>query len=104
LDTLAQTYNVIIWKHCFPGSLIDEDSGTASVSSLEKQLQNYKLQYKALKQKMHQFPNVRFILWMGAVEAKNGSDIITEEQATRMKAFADWVRNQWDEKGDNIYI
>jgi hypothetical protein len=29
---------------------------------------------------------------------------ITVEQATNMKTFVDWVRNQWDETGDNIYI
>jgi hypothetical protein len=45
LETLTKTYNVIIWKHCFPGSLIDADSGDANVASPAKQIQNYKLQY-----------------------------------------------------------
>lgn len=101
LETLTQTYNVIIWKHCFPVSDIEADSGSASVSSSTKSLQNYKLQYAALKTKMHEFPNTRFIVWTGA--ARKSSETNAANSA-RAKEFFDWVKNTWDESGDNIFI
>jgi hypothetical protein len=62
---------------------------------------NYKLQYNALKEKMHFFPNTKFIAWTGAanVQATTG-----EAEATRAKEFFDWVRDEWDEPGDNIFV
>lgn len=101
LEKLTKDYQVIIWKHCYPGSAIDEDSGKPSVQSDEKTLGNYKLQYAALKKKMREFPQVRFIVWTLALELKGNID---ESQAKRSRAFVDWVKDEWDEKGDNIYI
>lgn len=101
LESLARKYDVIIWKQCFPGSEIEEDGGSPSVSSKVKTLENYKLQYAALKKKMREFPNVRFIVWTPAVEL-NGN--IDAAQAKRTRDFAKWVVQDWDEKGDNIFV
>ncbi len=101
LETLTQTYNVIVWKHCYPVSGIEADSGSASISSSTKSQQNYKLQYAALKTKMHEFPNTRFIVWTGAALKSDSTD---PDSAIRAKAFFDWVKNTWDESGDNIFI
>ena len=101
LEMLTAQYNVIVWKHCFPVSDIEADTGSASVSSATKTLENYKLQYAALKTKMHEFPNTRFIVWTGSarIEAET-----TPEQATRAREFATWVKQTWDEPGDNIFV
>lgn len=101
LEMLAQAYDVIVFKHCFPVSGIGADSGAASVSSSAKTLQNYKLQYNALKTKMHEFPDKRFIVWTGAALVQGATNA---DQATRAKQFADWVRTEWDEPGDNIFV
>ena len=101
LEILTRQYNVIVFKHCFPVSGIEPDTGKGDVSSSEKRIENYKLQYQGLKKKMRQFPKTRFLVWTGAALTKENTD---EASARRAKAFFDWVRNKWDEKGDNIYI
>ena len=101
LDMLAQNYDVIVFKHCYPVSGIEADSGTASVSSETKSLQNYYLQYAALKTRMLQFPTKKFIVWTGA--ALRAVDT-TVDQANRSKTFFDWVKGTWDQPGDNIFV
>jgi hypothetical protein len=101
LETLTQTYDVIVWKHCFPVSGIGPDTGNADVASGSQTMENYKLQYAALKTKMHQFPNKRFLVWTGAALTQNSTD---EASATRARTFFTWVKNTWDEPGDNIFI
>ena len=53
LEILTQKYDLIIFKHCYPVSDIIADSNHADINSSVKSLENYKLQYLALKQKMH---------------------------------------------------
>jgi len=101
LEMLTPKYDVIVLKHCFPVSNIEADDGAGDVASEDKRLANYKLQYAALKKKMREFPQVRFIVWTGAAQVKSDVD---EASARRAKAFFDWVRTEWDEKGDNIYV
>lgn len=100
LEMLTKTCQLIVFKHCFPVSGIEADGETAA-SSPDKTLANYKLQYAALKAKLKTFPNVRFVVWTGAALLKAET---SPEQADRAKAFFDWVKNVWDEPGDNIYV
>lgn len=101
LEILTAKYEVIIFKHCFPVSRILDDTGTPNIDSDEKRIENYKLQYNALKQKMHEFPNNKFIVWTPAVCTKNK---MTEDEAKRTYQFYRWMVDDWDEKGDNIFI
>jgi len=101
LEMLTKEYDVIIFKHCFPGSNIQVDTDSSKVDSDYKSIANYKLQYEALKAKMHEFPKAKFILWTGAAQVKSQ---ITEEEAKRAKEFFTWVKNEWDSPGDNIFI
>ncbi len=101
LEILTQQYDVIIWKHCFPVSNILEDTGSPDINSQSKRIENYKLQYAALKTKMRQFSNTKFIVWTGAALVRNAT---SEAKATRARSFFNWVRNEWDEAGDNIYL
>jgi hypothetical protein len=100
LENLCAHYNLIIWKHCYPVTYIDQDSGTADPASDEKTLANYKAAYQALKAKMLSFPQNRFLVWTGAVVLASNCQ---PEQAQRLKDFRDWVVNEWDVEGDNIY-
>ena len=101
LEILAKYYDVIVWKHCFPVSGIEPDSGSPKVNSDVKSLENYKLQYQALREKMHQFPDTQFVVWTGAALVTNATD---EAQASRAQEFFGWVTASWDEPGDNIYV
>jgi len=101
LEILTKEYEVIIFKHCFPVSRILEDTGTPNIDSDEKRIENYKLQYNALKQKMHEFANNKFIVWTPAICIKNQ---ITEDEAKRTFQFYKWMIEEWDEDGDNIFV
>lgn len=101
LEELTKNYDVIIWKHCYPVSSILADTGSPNIDSDIKTEENYKLQYSALKTKMHEFPNTRFIVWTGAALVQGATN---SAAATRAQNFADWVKAVWDEPDDNIYI
>lgn len=101
LEILTKQYNVIIFKHCFPVSAVMPNTGNPNVGSNEKKIENYKLQYNALKKKLHEFPDTKFIIWTGAALLQNQTN---DSSARLAKEFFDWVKNVWDEKGDNIYI
>jgi len=101
LEILSEQYDLIIWKHCFPVSGIGPDTGNPDISSSSKTIENYMLQYNALKAKMLEFPSVKFIVWTGAALVESQT---TEEQAARSRTFFEWVKNEWDEPGDNIFI
>ncbi len=101
LDDLARSYDVIVFKHCFPVSQVKPDDGSPSASSREKTLANYKQQYDALKMRMHQFPQIRFIVWTGPALTQG---VTNPEDAERARQFSTWVKNTWDEKGDNIFV
>jgi hypothetical protein len=101
LEMLSKNYDVIVVKHCFPVSNIEEDTGRPDVASSEKRIENYRLQYAALKKKMAEFPKVRFLVWTGAAQVASDAD---EAMARRAKQFFDWVRTEWDQKGDNIFL
>ena len=101
LEMLTKKYKVIIFKHCFPVSNIISDTGNPNVDSEEKRLENYKLQYIKLKEKMKSFPETKFIVWTGAALSKDNT---TEDNAIRAREFRDWVIHKWDEPNDNIFI
>jgi hypothetical protein len=101
LKTLTAKYDLIIFKHCFPVSDIKEDLGNANIDSPEKRIENYKLQYEALKSKIHQFPDTKFLLWTGAALVKSET---TPENAARSREFFNWVVNEWDEENDNLFL
>lgn len=101
LEMLTEEYQVIIFKHCFPVCDIQADLDTADINSDFKTLQNYRLQYLALREKLHEFPNTKFILFTGAAMVKS---LVTEEEALRARNFFNWVTNDWDIPSDNIYL
>ena len=101
LEMLTKKYEVIIFKHCFPVSNVLEDDSVSSADSEKKTYGNYKLQYEALKQKMHEFPQTKFILWTGAALTKANT---TEENAKRAEEFFNWVKYEWNAPDDNIYL
>ena len=101
LEMLSKKYDVIVFKHCYPVSGILPDTGSPDVSSSEKRLENYRLQYEALAAKMRSLPDTKFIVWTGAAQVRSATD---EEQARRAREFFEWVTHEWDRPGDNIFV
>lgn len=101
LEILTKDYKVIIFKHCFPVSNIKKDLDEPDINSDIKTISNYKLQYNALRDKLHQFSDTKFILFTGAAQVK---DAITEEETVRAKEFYKWVVDEWDLPSDNIFL
>jgi hypothetical protein len=101
LEMLTRRYGLIVFKHCFPVSNIEPDVRQADVASRDKRLENYQLQYAALKAKLRQFPNTRFLVWTGAAQVRSDID---PAAAQRARDFFTWVRQEWDEPGDNIFL
>lgn len=101
LEILTQQYDVIIFKHCYPVSDIKGDLREPDIESADKRVGNYKLQYKALREAMRSFPKTKFIVWTGAARVRNR---ISLGSAKLAKEFFEWVKNEWDEKNDNIFV
>jgi hypothetical protein len=105
LDWFTSNYNVIIFKHCFPGAGIVADIGSPDVTSSIKSIENYKLQYRALRALMDSYPNNKFIIWTLAPLHRNATDT---ESSARAREFVNWVKNDWlteDSKTHpNIYV
>jgi len=101
LEILTGDYDVIIFKHCFPVSNIFPDNPEPDINSETKTLANYKLQYQALREKLLQFPDTKFILWTGAAQVQSA---VTEEEALRAREFFEWVIQDWDKNDDNIFL
>jgi hypothetical protein len=101
LEMLTKEFDIIIFKHCFPVSSIQEDDQNPDINSNKKTLANYKLQYNALKEKLKEFPDTRFIVWTGAALVEKAT---TTEEAIRAREFFAWVTTEWDETDDNIFI
>ena len=105
IENLVEDYRVIIFKHCFPGASIKADAGDPSVSSESKTLGNYKLQYRALREMMAQYPENLFIVWTLAPLHRLATN---PEDAARAGEFVDWVKEEWlteeDKDYDNIKV
>jgi len=101
MEILTKEYDVIIFKHCYPVSKIEQNTGKADVESPKKTVENYQLQYDALKKKMKEFPDTQFIVWTGAALNRTSTN---KQQAELAKTFFTWVKDKWDEKGDNIFV
>ena len=105
LGNILQSYDMVIYKHCFPGAGIGPDNGAAAVNSSVKTIGNYKLQYRALRGLMDQYPTKKFIIWTLAPLHRLET---TTEEAARAREFVNWVKSTWlteDGKSHpNIYI
>jgi hypothetical protein len=101
LEMLTKEYQVIVFKHCFPVCYIKDEDTIPNIDSQAKTLANYKVQYEAIKNKLHAFPETKFILFTGAAQVESN---ISEESAKLAKDFFIWVKTEWDIAQDNIYL
>lgn len=92
LASMANNYGLVIFKHCFPGSDIEPDTGTPDIKSDRKSLENYKLQYRALRNLMDGMPDKKFMVWTLVPLHRLAT---TPEKALRANEFVNWVKNKW---------
>ncbi len=95
LESMLERYDIIVFKHCFPGADILEDIATPSVSSKVKCLANYKLQYRALRDKMATYPSKHFVVWTLAPRHRLYNPSQSAVRAARAREFVNWVKNDW---------
>jgi hypothetical protein len=105
LESYAEDYELIILKHCYPGAAIAEPDGNPDITSSKKTFENYKLQYRALRDKMDNMTSTKFMFWTLAPLHRLAT---TPEQAQRANEFVEWVKNDFltedDKEHPNIYI
>lgn len=92
LNTLVDEYDLIIIKHCFPGAAIKADTGNPDIASQTKTLENYKLQYRGLRELFDSYPATKFMVWTLAPLHRLATN---EEDAARAKEFVEWVKTEW---------
>ena len=89
MDCWVNNYDVIIFKHCYYAtSAMVADTGTPSVSSSVRSLENYKLQYRALRALLDSYPNKLFIMWTNIPRIMQSND---PAAAARVRQFRNWV-------------
>ncbi|WP_291751494.1 hypothetical protein [Cellulomonas sp. 73-92] len=101
LEDLVGAYDVIVWKDCFLAGDMVPDDGRPDVTSPVRTPANYRLQYLALRDAMHRFPGTRFVVWTLPPKVATDTDPATAELA---RQFASWVREEWDQPGDNVFL
>ncbi|WP_347841014.1 T9SS type A sorting domain-containing protein [uncultured Draconibacterium sp.] len=92
LESIATSYDIIAWKHCFPGAGIKDGNAEGDISSSIKTLANYKLQYRALRDKMDELSDTHFVVWTLAPLHRLATN---RQDAARAGEFVEWVKNQW---------
>jgi len=97
LDTLAQSKDVVVIKHCFTSSNIVPDTGNPKIDSATLSQENYKLQYRALRVYLDARPNKLFIIM--TLPPRHRLASVTSgtaaETASRAAEFSNWVKNTW---------
>ena len=88
LEILTAKYDVIVFKHCYPVSGVVADDSNPDITSATKTRANYELQYEALKLKLHEFPNTRFLVWTGAALVESSTDADEATRARLVKVHA----------------
>ncbi len=105
LESIAQDYELVIYKHCFPGAGIAEPDNDPDIASSKKTFENYKLQYRALRNMMDNMPTQKFMIWTLAPLHRLATN---PDQAGRAHEFVEWVKNDFltedGKEHPNVYI
>ncbi len=105
IESIAESCELVILKHCFPGASIGANSGNPDVSSPTQTIENYQAQYRALRQMMDAMPDTKFMFWTLAPLHRLST---SADVAARAGEFVDWVKNDFltedSQEHPNIYI
>ncbi len=105
IESIASNYELVIYKHCYPGAGIQADGGSPDLNSSTKSLENYKLQYRALRDMMDGMPDTKFMIWTLVPLHRLATNA---DNAARAHEFVEWVKYDFltedDKEHSNIYI
>lgn len=112
LDAIADTYDVIVFKHCYVHAHVYADYGpeefTKNPDTIEYRAQTFKLQYEDLKKALRKHSDTLFVVWTLAPETERSATLSSDGHdgrfGQRARDFAAWVRDVWDEPGDNLFV
>lgn len=105
LENISNNYDIVIFKHCYPGADILADIGNPDVSSARKSIENYKLQYRAIRELLDSLPDTKFVIWTLVPRHRLAT---TVANAQRSQDFVTWVKEDFltedGKEHPNIYI
>ncbi len=107
LADLTRHFDVIVLKTCFTGSdlvaddPVDEGTRDGDAASMRKAPANYRACLRALREAFHAYPQTRFVVW--TIPPRVAAE--TTPDAARLAAqVTDWMRQDWDIAGDNVFL
>ncbi len=89
--TGADRHEIVAFKSCYPASNVSSD----------RMLADYKGYYEKLKPMFAKHPEVLFIAWTAPPLVPGAT---TAENAARMRAFCEWLQNDWAPDERNIAV
>lgn len=97
LDTLTNKYDVISFNHSYEASDVLVDTNSASAASQRKSIENYRAQYRTLRDEFDKYPNTLFIVWTLPPRHPlfNPSSGTKNQNAQRATEFSRWLRDSW---------
>ncbi len=101
LEMLARDWDVIVFKHCFTASQMEPDPAGGATDPTRRTPANYRRQLTELKAVMREFADTTFLVWTPpplVAAATNPTAAALSEEHTG------WLREEWDEPGDNIHL
>ncbi len=101
LDQLARDWDVIVFKHCFTASRMEPEPAGGGADPSRRTPTNYRRQLTELKAVLREFGDTRFLVWtpppLVAAATNPTAAALTDDHAR-------WMREEWDEPGDNIHL
>ena len=96
LKNFAVQFDLIIWKHCYPGSDVLENRDLTNINSARKSLENYKVQYRELRRRLAEYPATKFMVWTLPPRHR----LVNQPEhaapnAVRASEFAEWVKTKY---------
>ncbi|MDD5749755.1 MAG: hypothetical protein PHO91_03145 [Patescibacteria group bacterium] len=112
LESLAADYDMIVFKHSYQAAdlLADLGGAVASAASQRQSAENYKLQYRALRDLFDQHPKTVFIaLTLPPRHRLFSPEIdLAANTAFRAREFSNWLNNYWPKENNpnraNAYV
>ena len=61
--SLLERFDIVIMKHCYTAAKIEADINAPDIASDRKSIENYKLQYRAIRDLLDGHPETKFIVF-----------------------------------------
>lgn len=94
--------DVLVFKHCFDGDAMFPSS---TEGAFGQTLEKYKASYEVLKTELRKKTDNIFLVWTVApLSPSERAHFQAADNVQISLDFRNWVLNEWDEPGDNIFV